>query len=225
MKSLRRLLFESDSSDEEKPFGDILFGDARNLPEKDIQPEKNLSRGLADHYSGEKSHSAIDTLDKLEKQGLYTDILSVPKEYQYAYRVLTNLSAREVNKFIGGSIEDILNVERREVQEISGNFTYEPQSKNHSSWTASIDGLRYISTWTNAHMDTYIVILKAPIHSGGNRFIMNPDVTPELEFVSGEYEWEKEVISIGNVSCSKLWYMRSAGSAQHIFSHVEKVES
>ena len=82
---------------------------------------------------------------------------------------------------------------------------------NHSSWTVDFNAIEeMLEDWYSLSSNSYktmkqqqfFVILSADVAS--NNFLMNPDVT---SFLSKHYDYQREIISVGNVKCNRIWYV------------------
>jgi hypothetical protein len=192
-------------------FGSYLFGRSRDLPNKkkpeiNTKEEEQLRIDLCYQYLGDQERLTkwVPIIDKLEKEGKYTDILSVPAKYKYAYRIMSNLSLSEITKILG--YEPTKYVAGQIYEETKGLFEPFP-GRIHHSWTVRSDAFKDIlDDWgkflSRSKLHTFVVIFRAPISE--NRFLLNPDNT---EFLSKSYAYQDEVISVGEVACDHVWYI------------------
>lgn len=203
MRDLKKMLFE-------QPFGSVLFGDERELPkgkpEKNIPAETDLFHDLRRYVDSNRSdhlERTVKVFDGLEGRGLYTDFLSVPKKYQYAYRILNAVSLATLKKILGYEPTDMENGVFYDEPE--GGMYY-PKGKSFSSWTVDLGSLKELMEEWEYDVKGYHIVLKAPIHSNGNRFLLNPDELYKIDSMD-MYKHEQEVLSIGPVQCSHVWYL------------------
>ncbi len=204
LKNLIAFLFEDDPR-----FGKYLLGQARKKPEKDTETEKDFAKDLYMHYHGIPNdlNPWISTLDKLERQGEYKDVLKVPSKYKYAYRVMGNISLKDLTKILG---YEPTGYEPDEIYEedVAGGTFYPKDFRDHYSWTVDYNVFKEIQKdWGTLSAEIYkkdefLVFLRAPIE--GNRFLFNPEETKKI---AAEYQYQKEVISIGPVKCDHIWYI------------------
>lgn len=205
LTNLIAFLFEDDPR-----FGKYLLGQVRKKPEKDTETEKDFQMDLYMHYHGSPSdlNPWISTLDKLERQGKYKDVLKVPSKYKYAYRVMGNVSLKDLTKILG---YEPTGYEPDQIYEedVAGGTFYPKDFRDHYSWTVDYNVFKEIQKdWGNLsflHANKkleFLVFLRAPIE--GNRFLLNPE---ETKNVAKEYQYQKEVISIGQVKCDHVWYI------------------
>lgn len=212
-RAVRNILWE-----QEKPFGDYLFGDHRDLPsatdpEYNTPEEEDLQNAFYDHYRGDTKELSpwVNQLAGLRDQGLYTDILSPPPSVRYAYRMMHNISREVLTKMLGHE-PNVDNV--GELYEESG-ATFQPSTsrsgKSHYSWTINPSKFESIlKDWggfstLRADGDDeleFLVFLRAPI--AGNNFLMNPE---EAEYLARNYAYQEEVISVGPIECDRIWYV------------------
>ena len=106
---LKRLIREEVvKATKDGPYGSYLFGQSRKLPnekkqEIDTSKEKELNHDLWSQYHGRMDDLSkwIPLLDKLEKEGKYKDILTVPCKYQHAYRMMSEVSLSHLTNILG----------------------------------------------------------------------------------------------------------------------------
>lgn len=193
-------------------FGKELFGQQLNRPKKNpepnTEPEDDLANDLSNHYGGDMSDLSpwIPQLVKLNKVGKYKNVLRVPSKYKYAYRVMGNIRLSTLTKMLGYEPTDF---EPEEVYH-EDNAKYSLfDYQTHSSWTVDFDVIKKIfDDWSLishgiiSKEQEFFVILRAPVNS--NTFLLNPDVTG---FLSKHFDYQREIISVGNVRCDKIWYV------------------
>lgn len=218
--SLEEVLSFLVKEDAEPEFGKYLFGQERGLPtkknpEKNTPKENELGYAITNHYNGEMEELVpwIQRMAELEDDGLYLDILGVPKKYRYAYRVLYDLRYEDLYDILGGEPEDA--TPGKMVHSPEGGTFYATASgdeREHFSWTVRPEAFKDIlndwGRYTNplsTGMKKYIVFLRAKIHSDGNRFLFNPD-NPTLRKKAGQFAYQDEIISVGDVRCDSVWY-------------------
>lgn len=205
---LLKLIIKEAVSD--KPYGDYLFGDERNKPsakskETNTPEENKLSKALQLHYDGDPDslNPYLSKLNNLEKQDSYKDVLSVPSEYQYAYRVMSNISLETLTTILG---EEPTDYESNEIYEAEGGVFTPKSPRDHYSWSVNHKVFKNIAEdWggiKHFRPNTFLVFLRAPIAS--NRFLLNPNETAPL---AKDYAYQDEVISIGSIECDRVWYM------------------
>lgn len=195
----------------EQDFGEYLFGQELGLPNKE-NPERNspeenkLKNDLVAHYGGGMSslNKWIPKLTALNRKGMYKHILQVPKKYKYAYRQLSNVSTEQLTKILGYEPTD---VEPNQVYYEDGVFL-NPNRSPHQSWTVDFDIFKEMvfsdhNVGGKHKKDHYFVIVGAKV--ADNEFLLNPDAT---ELFSGQYSYQKEIISVGPVTCDKIWFIR-----------------
>lgn len=208
---LKLIIKEAVKTALDKPFGKYLFGKERNKPtvqkkEPNTEEEKELAKDLFDHFHGdvEQLNPWISKLDRLEREGLYKDVLSVPSKYKYAYRVMVDIPLNTLTAILGYEPTDY---EPNEVYEETEGGVFAPRSiREHYSWTVNHKTFAEMEKdWgglLHRASNTFIVFLRAPIAS--NRFLLNPKETASI---AQEYAYQNEVISVGEVQCDHVWYM------------------
>lgn len=212
MKDLKSLLFE------EGPHGEILFGDEREMPERNTDDESELARKLLQHFNGHKSPKITQAMQhflNLEKQGNYQDFLTVPSKYQYAYRVLFDVPRSTLFEIVNDSKPEKLEYGEIGMSEAGMYF----EIKEYSSWTVDKKGLQAVAVNLGRNTSRYSVVLEAQINGKGNNFVLNPDALIDTEF--DLYDDEREIISIGNVACDRVWYLQG-GSFRDLIDHVKE---
>lgn len=200
-------------------FGKELFGQELGRPKKDPElntPEENkLKRDVESHYQGEMEELApwIPQLVQLHDAGKYKNVLQVPAKYKYAYRVMSSIQLNELAQMLpNGEESDKLyetSFEPGKLYSYDG-ANYMESAKTHSSWTVDFEAIKKIyDDWGGfgGGNGTFIVFLRAPIKS--NKFILNPDVTA---FMSKHFDYQREILSVGDVKCDKMWYALNEGS-------------
>lgn len=210
LNKLIAFLFEDDPR-----FGKYLFGQMRKKPnprnpEQDTKPEIDLKYDLINHYNGEPQDLEpwIDIIDKLEREGEYTDVLKVPSKYKYAYRVMGNVALQTLRDILGYEPTDYEAGVIYE-EDIAGG-TFSPREREHYSWTVDYNAFKEMQyDWGNLsafqyQKNEFLVFLRAPIKGNGNRFLLNPD---ETKPIAGKYAYQKEIISVGSVKCDHIWYI------------------
>ena len=223
---------EASSSD---IFGKYLFGADRGLPTKkaaeaDKEKEIDFKSDLEGHYFGsmEDLDPWISVIDKLEKSGKYTDFLSVPSKYKYAYRVMNDISLGTLTKMLGYKPTQY---KKGEIYEEKKNINFTIDKRFHYSWTIDPRVFeKILKDWGNITVDNkgFSIILRAPINAS-NRFLLNPNKTQQY---SGQYNYQREIISVGNIKCDHVWYMplhnvdrhRLVDFDQKLISHVKDYE-
>lgn len=211
---LRRIIRKA-LLEEEKPFGDWLFGYERGMPknddpEVDTEAELRLRDDLKNHYHGDMDDLTkwIDQLVSLENQGLYTDILSPPDGAKYAYRMMNNVTLKRLTDILGYEPEGY---KAGEVYtEKAGTFKPFVPGREHYSWTINFRMFQnMLNDWggftslSKADKSVqFLVFLRAPIAT--NTFLMNPRETQDI---SMRYSYQEEVISVGEVTCDHVWYI------------------
>lgn len=205
LNSLIKFLLEDDPR-----FGKYLLGQARNKPEEDTETEEALARDLENHYHGEMLdlNYWIPTLDKLESEGQYKDVLKVPSKYKYAYRVMGNVSMKDLIKILGYEPTGYKTDEIYE-EDVAGGTFYPQSDREHYSWTVDYTVFKEmqkdwggLSPFRTNEKKQFLVFLRAPIK--GNRFLLNPE---ETKNIAKRYQYQKEIISIGPVKCDHIWYI------------------
>lgn len=213
---------DSDTSSS-KPFGNELFGQELGRPNKNPEPntpkEEDLKKDLKWHYNGsmDELNQWIPQLVQLRNQGKYKNVLQVPAKYKYAYRAMSDIKIDTLANMLPGEDGEALyetslvpgkvySSDGANYIDDGGNF------KQHSSWTVDFDVIKAIhKDWGAIGWgDDFFVVLRAPVKS--NNFIMNPDVT---KFLSGKYDYQREVISVGNITCDKIWYVSQEKSSDY----------
>lgn len=198
----------------EKPFGNILFGQERELPTEDnpepnTKKEKSLVFDLERHYHGQMGELSrwIDQLLSLKDEGEYLDVLEVPRQYQYAYRVVA-IKDSDLASLLGVDEIPPFTAPNKVVKHPTGTVYRTWGARKHFSWTVNTEVfLRILDDWWEfPKHDRYkgrdfLVFFRAPIK--GNTFIMNPSETEEI---ADQYAYQEEVISVGNVRCDGVWY-------------------
>lgn len=213
LKNLIAFLFEDNRVD----FGKYLFGASRKKPnernpERNTPAETDLELDLMAHYTSLPSglKKWIGTLDKLEKSGKYTDVLTVPDKYKYAYRVMSNVSLEDLTKILGYEPTSYEAGQIYEEDVAGGTFSPRSPEEKHSSWTVNVNMFKLMQkeTYTlskkDYEKDEFLVFLRAPIRDMGNRFLLNPD---ETKYIARKYSFEEEVLSVGTITCDHVWYM------------------
>lgn len=210
--SLSKLIYEEGPSSKSEPFGKYLFGQERNKPNK-ARPEENtnqereLASQLHNHYHGSPDDltPSISQLDKLERAGKYTDILTVPSKYKYAYRVMSSVPLKTLTAMIGYQPTD---VEDNVIYEENNGGVFTPyKSRPHYSWTVNPKVFQDIqddwgSFFHTDYGNNFVVFMRAPISS--NRFLINPDRT---QFSAEGYAYQREILSVGKVQCDHIWFL------------------
>ncbi len=207
-KSITEIFKEETSSSD--IFGKYLFGSDRGLPtrknpEIDKPNEHDFKTDLNHHYRGsmEKLNSWIPIIDKLERDGKYTDFLTVPSKYKYAYRIMGDISLPTLTKILG---YEPTSYKAGEIYEEKKNIRFTVDKRFHYSWTVDPEVfLDIIDDWgtvSNDNNNSFVIIVRAPIKS--NRFLLNPEETEEY---SQDYSYQKEIISVGDIKCDHIWYM------------------
>jgi hypothetical protein len=228
LKSLIRFLLEEKTEaalkdEEDDVFGKYLFGQERGLPtpsnpEPDTEAEKEFDYALNRHYHGSMNslNSWVAKIAELEASGKYNDILSVPKHYKYAYRVMSNVPKSILERILGKEPNTKVTPGKM-VYEPSGGTFYSDhpfqKSRKHYSWTVRPNALEEMranwgkisSSWGSNKEPEYIVFLRAKIHGDGNKFLLNPD-EETLRNLADEFAYQDEVISFGDVNCDSIWY-------------------
>jgi len=210
MIKLSSILFlvEKPEAEPNDIYGRYLFGMDRNdagepgIPEEpDTGPEIKLKDKLTAHYgvNDTLSPSTVNQLLKLKQSGKYVKPLKVPDKYQYAYRFLS-LPKNELQQIVLGGKEaikskDILDTGLKRIPQLN------PRSPKElvQSWTVTPDNFFEVSDLALTGPDEYMVLVRALIHKGNNKFLLNPDVFLNLDNITEGTGNEMEVISIGSV--------------------------
>jgi len=214
----KQLLFCEQS--ESAPFGKELFGQELGRPKKDpetnTKDENELKRDVQRHYQGSMEDLSpwIPELVRLRDAGKYKNVLQVPSKYKYAYRAMGDIELGQLGQMMPDSeSSDRLyetSFEPNKLYSVAG-ANYMESGKPHSSWTVEFEAIKKIyEDWGGfgfGQRTSFIVFLRAPIKT--NNFILNPDVTG---FLSKQYDYQREILSIGDVSCDKMWYAQNEGS-------------
>ena len=204
------------------PFGQYLFGTERNLPSKKA-PEENtddenfLERDLNSHYMGGMTqiNKWVPKLVALDKAGKYQNVLHVPEKYKLAWRAMT-VKRYALEQILGRSLSDEELAEPPPGKKTpvfhqdTGTFNGKYESRVHFSWTINPGVFKKIQEdWgslANSNMrEKWLIFLQAPVAS--NTFLLNPDVMRKTN-IPDEYGYQKEVISVGDVECNGVWFVR-----------------
>lgn len=211
-KELEKLIKEEvKKALQKEQFEDHLFGDELGLPnkknpEQNTPKEKRLSQALENHYSGEmwELSTWIPTLDKLNKQGKYKNVLRVPSKYKKAYRMIFDIDLKDLTKILGYEPTDI---EPGEVYH-EKKVMIEPFRKGQlqESWTVDFDTIERIiqDWWSETENGNFFVILVADVKK--NNFLLNPDITKPW---SRYYDFQREIVSVGPVTCEEIIYLQA----------------
>jgi hypothetical protein len=203
------------AASEDAPLGKYLFAPSRNdVPdEENTKLENEIESDLISHYGGNGHIGGIEqslkTLKQLEKDGLYTKLLSPPAGL--AYRYVSGLTPEEASSMYlnGYPIEDITSTPNKPFYVSDIGVIKNPGAKSSvargntsvSSWTIEPSALAF-SGFVSAKNESVSILLVADI--GSNKFLMNPEAiissAPGLLKKSAEIRHELEVVAIGSVN-------------------------
>lgn len=214
---------EADAGD---PFGQYLFGTERNLPSKKA-PEENtddenfLERDMNDHYMGGMTmiNKWIPKLVALNNAGKYQNVLHVPDKYPLAWRAMT-VKTYALQKILGRSLSDeelaepayppAYGKKTPVFHQDTGTFNGKYESRVHFSWTINPSVFKKMQKdWggiaSSQMREKWLVFLQASVPE--NTFLLNPDVMQKTN-IPDIYGYQKEVISVGDVACNGVWFVR-----------------
>jgi hypothetical protein len=210
---------EADAGD---PFGQYLFGPERNLPskkapEENTDDEKSLERDMNDHYMGGMTqiNKWISKLVALDQAGKYQSVLHVPDKYPLAWRAMT-VKRHALQEILGRPLseeelaEPAYGKKTPVFHQDSGDFKGKFESRVHFSWTINPSVFKKMQQdWgrlANSNLqDKWIVFLQASVPK--NTFLINPDVMQKTN-IPDAYGYQKEVISVGDIACNGVWFVR-----------------
>lgn len=160
------------------------------------------------HVSADGGKLDLDAILSVSRMKSYRHLVIVPDEYEYAFRMLYEVPKKVLkNTIISEDIGDA---------GASGEITLSSSRFGISSWTVEpgiyfLDDVGFVDkSIADSIMepsDGYIVLAATRIHRKKRIFWLNPDV---IYAESGsDYEYQKEIISIGPISKTRLWYQRA----------------
>lgn len=210
--SLNEIYVSEQDANPDDVFGQWLWPDIRsNVPpeakqEPDTPEEKSFKLTVKDHYNGDMDNLAryIPTMVDLETKGKYTDILSVPANYKFAYRVM-GLSRTQLESILGAALTDD-NIQFGTAEKA---IAPQPPTREHASWTVDPTMFKQMAKdWGKLTPGKeYTVFFRAPVQS--NKFLLNPDMMADMG-IPKNWAYQKEVISVGNIKCDKvIWHINN----------------
>ena len=192
--------FDIKSQKPDEPKGGKLdkfaFGEERGLPEDDNNFEANLFYDLEEHFStAGMPKSSVDAIANFIKTGKYSNIFKAPSvEKVYRGMGIQYEWLKSANSIGKGWV---LN----NTGKIDKSFTWYPK-RNVGSWTKDISVAREFAE-NNAYGDYVPVILVAYINKNklGTFFDFK-----ELYKLIPTYDYEKEILSLGKVIVSQIFW-------------------
>ena len=202
-KYIRQIIESETNATPEKPFGDYLFGDARNKPEKDNFEERVIYAQLKDWIKLNNSEHKSNLLPKIKllvsllDSGSYSDVLQPPKGVVYRGTAVRSVDALKntygISSYGGSKVSDgKLFLEK-------SNHIYKSRASEITSWTydskTAVDFM-LTNSWHNWSNLTYVGILLVAKVPDSGVFVLNYEEVPSLSS-----EREQEVLSLGDVAC------------------------
>jgi hypothetical protein len=199
MKSLKRWLKED--------YGKVLFAPERaDVPqpaEENTKDEEDAWEAFQKHYFGGRDAALVNELPKLlaaKKAGNHADILRVPKLYNYAYRLMSDLPVDLMKSNFNILVEGNKGIIR------GGTYT---NTKNIvSSWTVDLAALPKLIEDFGGKMyrknkDSYHILVVADLERSRDSFLMNPDKYADTPRLAGKFSYQREIISYKPVKMLK----------------------
>lgn len=191
MKSIKRWLKED--------YGKVLFAperkDVPQPPERNTKDEEDAWEAFQKHYFGGRDAALVKQLPKLlaaQKAGKHAEILRVPKEYKYAYRLMSDLPA--------DLIKSVFNISVSGKRGIVRGGTYTNTRNIVSSWTVDLAALPKLVEDFGGKMyrrnkDSYHILVVADLERSRSSFFMNPDKYGDVPKLAGQFSYQREIIS------------------------------
>lgn len=209
MTLIEALVVEEFSVDHQKPYGDYLFGQERNLPESPLSPEKNTQKE-AELYVDIKNHiikniskfstEELETMQSLLRSNEYSDVLTKPKQ-RYVFRGLFFDRKSPYEKFID-ELESSGNIYTQKIKVAWHGHGNSPAS----SWTTSLNSAKLFSGKSlpigpDKEIDYYSVIMIADIRENEGMFL---DFSGWYNNVNKTMSAEKEILALGPIKVKKI---------------------
>ena len=190
-------------------YGAVLFEPQRRTskkaPEKNTKDEEELWNALQQHYFGGRDAALAKELPTLlASKKKHDDVLSVPSKHEYAYRLLSDMTANDLMKLFR------VKVGATGKGTTSGG-TYTNKKYGVSSWTVDLGIMPALlkdfgGTMYDRNTDAYHVMLVSKLGNNRDAFIMNPNAYHEIPTMAGQFSYQQEIISIDSVKIYKAVY-------------------
>lgn len=207
------------------PLGKYVFASLRDdVPqpaEADTEAEKSLASAYNKHYHGRPDALQGWIDDIIDLKSDYPGFFEVPDRYRKAYRTIT-VPESVMSSILGRKItpsdkDGEIHVEDGGVH--PGSF----KGKNFFSWTVEPDifyglkkdwGSLFATDWIKKKVGTegFVVFLRADVSS--NEFFNNPQKMKKTG-LAGEFSYQMEIISVGEVSLDKVVFFYFGEGTDH----------
>lgn len=204
---------EGDKTD---PLGAYVFASLRDdVPqpaEPDTAAEKDLANAYDKHYHGRPDAMQGWIDDILDLKDEYPDFFEVPDRYSKAYRTIT-VPEDVMSAILGRKMTEEDKDGEVHVED-SGTHPGSFKGKNFFSWTVEPDifyglkkdwGSLFATDWIKRKVgnEGFVVFLRAGVDS--NEFFNNPHKMKKTG-LAGEFAYQMEIISVGEVSLDRVVY-------------------
>jgi len=199
MKSLKRWIKED--------YGKVLFAQQRTdvqQPAEDNTPDEDrVFDAFQKHYFGGRDAALVKELPdliKAQKAGKHSEVLRVPKQYKYGYRLMADLPANILKSVFNLSVDGDKGIVRGGVYTNERNIV--------SSWTVDTAVLPKIvddfgGKLYRRNADSYHVLVIADLDRSRDSFFMNPDKYYDMPSMAGQFSYQREIISYKPVKLLK----------------------
>jgi hypothetical protein len=197
---IQQVIREATNASQEKPFGNHLFGWARDIPEEDTKEEWQIYYNLKNFVRSYKQKPDLikqaQYLLSLMDNGKYNDVLKPKEGIVYRGMAFGKRNYTEIESLFGDTSFSEITTEQPFISKDS--FVYSPlDSKPLSSWSYDFNIAFDFSRQRNPVELSIGVIMSAVVPSGGN-FVLNHEEVPIMKSMK-----ESEVVSLGDVKCMK----------------------